>query len=300
LVSESSRSPSPSSFLHSPLTPPQQQQDEMALLDATKSKLIQNSLRSHRRYEFHVEESLSAKGSVDVEESLSDFKHLTAAAQRQEGQPRQESYSVDRTFDSTKRLIDQALERNEDSLHEFLLNDQLSHSHLSSLSTLSPRDGHIHFRKIQKRMKEVRCCSCCLLGSTPPPPISGPEDCGGATLPPPQVCPLPCLLSPDPARWFVSILSDIKRCGALLPCPLFLIIISQPNPPPFLLSLLAATASYLSVGKELNPAIFFPLIGNPPSLSPLIMCQRQLSSLLPTTSTPSPTRSSLRSEKTPG
>jgi hypothetical protein len=170
LVSESSRSPSPSSFLHSPLTPPQQQQDEMALLDATKSKLIQNSLRSHRRYEFHVEESLSAKGSVDVEESLSDFKHLTAAAQRQEGQPRQESYSVDRTFDSTKRLIDQALERNEDSLHEFLLNDQLSHSHLSSLSTLSPRDGHIHFRKIQKRMKEVRCCSCCLLGS--PPPLS--------------------------------------------------------------------------------------------------------------------------------
>jgi hypothetical protein len=133
---------------------PQQQRDEMALLDATKSKLIQNALRSRRRYEFHLEESLSTKGSLDYEESLSDFKHMTQHDESGTALP--QNPSTGKAFDSTKRLIDQALERNEDSLHEFLFNDQLSQSHLSSMSTLSPRDGDLHFRKIQNRMREVQ------------------------------------------------------------------------------------------------------------------------------------------------
>lgn len=61
-----------------------------------------------------------------------------------------------KTFDATKDLINEALVRNEESLHEYLYKNQLNNSNLSSMSTLSPRDGDLHFRKIHNRMEQVR------------------------------------------------------------------------------------------------------------------------------------------------
>jgi hypothetical protein len=141
----------------------QQRNDEMAFLEATKSKLLQTALHPHRKYDLHLEESLSSKSSVpsaslNYEESLSDFKHMAHM------EPLRNIEQPGKTFDATKKLITEALVRNEESLHEFLYKDQLSHSHLSSMSTLTPRDGDMHFRKIHNRMEQV--------ASPPPSPFS--------------------------------------------------------------------------------------------------------------------------------
>lgn len=125
----------------------------MAYLDATKRKLIQNTMRKHRKYEFLVEENMAINSTLDYQESLSDFKHMT---HHEPTHKNDSDFVVDKSFESTKLLINKALEKNEESLHEYLYQSYMNHSHLSSMSTLTPRDGDIHFRQIHHRMVQVK------------------------------------------------------------------------------------------------------------------------------------------------
>lgn len=116
---------------------------------------MKETLELHRKYEFHIEDSLACNSQLDYQESLSDFKHITHSIS-QLPNSYDDHYQSKKTFRSTKELLDVALEKSDESIHQHMYDSLTNVSQYSTMSTLSPRDGDIHFKKMKKKMIYVR------------------------------------------------------------------------------------------------------------------------------------------------
>lgn len=117
---------------------------------------MKETLELHRKYEFHIEDNLACNSQLDYQESLSDFKHMTHSIHQLSINSEEQSYSSRKTFQSTKKLLNLALEKSEESIHQHMYDSFTNQSQYSNMSTLSPRDGNIHFKKMKNKMDYVR------------------------------------------------------------------------------------------------------------------------------------------------